>query len=156
MVMPVHLFTYLMRSVWPLRLFYRPTIALRKALGFYLSALAALAMLSTPAHGLMGMQQARAVTLCTAQGMMTVWMNEADTQADHDFNDLKLKASQQCLSCLIHLPNVSPPTHTPSFSFVPTQHHVALEPSVVDIATPQWRWVSPRAPPLSLNNRFAS
>ena len=148
MVMTVHLFTYLMRPAWPLRLFYRPAIVLRKTLGFYLSVLAALTMLSTPAHGLMSMQQARAVTLCTAQGMMTVWMNEADTQTGHDFTDLELKASQQCLSCLIHLPNIAPPAHASALSFVPTQHHAALEPSVVDIATPQWRWASPRAPPV--------
>ena len=148
MVMTVHLFTYLMRPAWPLRLFYRPAIVLRKTLGFYLSVLAALTMLSTPAHGLIGTQQARAVTLCTAQGMMTVWMDETDHQAGHDFADLKLKASQQCLSCLIHLPNIAPPAHASALSFVPTQHHAALEPSVVDIATPQWRWASPRAPPV--------
>ena len=148
MVMTVHLFTYLMRPAWPLRLFYRPAIVLRKTLGFYLSVLAVLTMLSTPAHGLIGTQQARAVTLCTAQGMMTVWMDETDHQAGHDFADLKLKASQQCLSCLIHLPNIAPPAHASALSFVPTQHHAALEPSVVDIATPQWRWASPRAPPV--------
>ena len=148
MVMTVHLFTYLMRPAWPLRLFYHPALALRKTLGFYLSVLALLTMLSTPAHGLIGTQQARAVTLCTAQGMMTVWMNETDHQAGHDFADLKLKASQQCLSCLIHLPNIAPPAHASALSFVPTQHHAALEPSVVDIATPQWRWASPRAPPV--------
>ena len=148
MVMTVHLFTYLMRPAWPLRLFYRPAIVLRKTLGFYLSVLALLTMLSTPAHGLIGTQQARAVTLCTAQGMMTVWMDETDHQAGHDFADLKLKASQQCLSCLIHLPNIAPPAHASALSFVPTQHHAALEPSVVDIATPQWRWASPRAPPV--------
>ena len=145
-----------MCPVWPLRLLYRPAIVLRKTLGFYLSVLAVLTMLSTPAHGLMSLQQARAVTLCTAQGMMTVWMDEADHQAGQDFGDLKLKASQQCLSCLIHLPNVAPPTHASTLSFVPTQHHAALEPSVVDIATPQWRWANPRAPPFSLNDRFAS
>ena len=145
-----------MCPAWPLRLPYRPAIVLRKTLGFYLSVLAVLTMLSTPAHGLMSLQQARAVTLCTAQGMMTVWMDEADHQAGQDFGDLKLKASQQCLSCLIHLPNVAPPTHASTLSFVPTQHHAALEPSVVDIATPQWRWANPRAPPFSLNDRFAS
>ena len=145
-----------MCPAWPLRLLYRPAIVLRKTLGFYLSVLAVLTMLSTPAHGLMSLQQARAVTLCTAQGMMTVWMDEADHQAGQDFGDLKLKASQQCLSCLIHLPNVAPPTHASTLSFVPTQHHAALEPSVVDIATPQWRWANPRAPPFSLNDRFAS
>ena len=137
-----------MCPAWPLRLFYRPAIVLRKTLGFYLSVLAVLTMLSTPAHGLMSLQQARAVTLCTAQGMMTVWMDEADHQAGQDFGDLKLKASQQCLSCLIHLPNIAPPAHASALSFVPTQHHAALEPSVVDIATPQWRWASPRAPPV--------
>lgn len=137
-----------MRPIWPLRLFDHPALALRKTLGFYLSLLALLTMLSTPAHGLIGAQQARAVTLCTAQGMMTVWMDEADHQAGHDFADLKLKASQQCLSCLIHLPNIAPPAHASALSFVPTQHHAALEPSVVDIATPQWRWASPRAPPV--------
>ena len=137
-----------MLPIWPLRLFDHPALALRKTLGFYLSVLALLTMLSTPAHGLIGTQQARAVTLCTAQGMMTVWMDEADHQAGHDFADLKLKASQQCLSCLIHLPNIAPPAHASALSFVPTQHHAALEPSVVDIATPQWRWASPRAPPV--------
>jgi len=75
-------------------------------------------------------------------------MDEADHQAGHDFADLRLKASQQCLSCLIHLPNIAPPAHASALSFVPTQHHAALEPSVVDIATPQWRWASPRAPPV--------
>ena len=137
-----------MRPIWPLRLFDHPALTLRKTLGFYLSVLALLTMLSTPAHGLIGTQQARAVTLCTAQGMMTVWMDETDHQAGHDFADLKLKASQQCLSCLIHLPNIAPPAHASALSFVPTQHHAALEPSVVDIATPQWRWASPRAPPV--------
>lgn len=145
-----------MRPVRPLRLFYRPAIVFRKALGFYLSVLAALTMLSTPAHGLMGIQQARAVTLCTAQGMMTVWLDETDNQASHDFTDLKLKASQQCLSCLIHLPNVAPPAHASTLSFVPTQHHVARELSIVDVATPQWRWASPRAPPFSLNDNFTA
>ena len=147
MVTLIHSCACLMRPVWPLRLFFHPVFARHKTLGFYLSVLAALTMLSIPAHGLMSAQQARAVTLCTAQGMMTVWMDETDQASNHDFADLKRKASQQCLGCLIHLPNVAPPIHRATLSVVPTQQHAAITPSIVDIATPQWRWASPRAPP---------
>lgn len=115
--------------------------------GIWFSLLAALTLLSAPAHGLMGWQNARAVTLCTAQGMMTVWVDNEHSLTTDAFTDLKLKASQQCLSCLVHLPNVAPPTHSTWVHLVQRQHLTAAAPIFVDIATPHWRWASPRAPP---------
>ena len=129
----------------------RPAFSHRSTLhrlaGFWLSLLAVLTILSAPAHGVMGGSQARAVTLCTAQGMMTVWMDDASDGVVDDFSLLKLKASQQCLSCLVHLPNLAPPSHALRLTVATTRYRHALTPLWVDIATPLWRWASPRAPP---------
>lgn len=120
----------------------------RWVVGLSLSVLAALTLLSAPAHGLMGWQQSRAVTLCTAQGMMTVWMSEADNQADHQFDDLKLKASQQCLACLTHVPNAAPPSQTYTLASLNAGYSVSNETNYTDASIIHWRWDNPRSPPI--------
>lgn len=131
------IFRSLRRFVWPDRL----------TGGVWLSLLATLTLLSAPAHGLASWQKNHAVTLCTAQGMMTVWVDSDHSRSTDNFADLKLKANQQCLACLTHVPNAAPPMQAPVLPFVSKQRQAAVEPNFVDIATPHWRWVSPRAPP---------
>ena len=142
----MHLFT-LLRSLRFLLIRQRVGMT-RWVVGLWLSVLAALTLLTAPAHGLMGWQQSRAVTLCTAQGMMTVWMSEADNQADHPFDDMKLKASQQCLACLTHVPNAAPPSQTYRLASLHAGYSVSNETNYTNASIIHWRWNNPRSPPI--------
>ena len=134
-----------MRLPWS---FFRPTFPTRLLSGFWLSLLATLALISAPAHSLMSVQQAHAVTLCTAQGMMTVWTDDSSEHISDDFGTLKLKASQQCLGCLAHLPNLAPPTQAPALHVAHIAYQLPAAHDLGRVGVSQWRWVSPRAPPV--------